>query len=81
MNVYVVVWRSMESAPKDRWILLKGGNMSDAWYGRDEPPFTSAIWEPCGDSIADDGWACSCWDGDYRTYYENPTHWSEIKFK
>lgn len=75
----VVIWGSMASAPKDEWILLKGGQLCHEWYGQPEPPFVSAKWyETNGWKL---GWACGCWDGDYRTYYENPTHWAKLNLK
>lgn len=69
-------WQPIESAPRDgTWVLVKGGNMGDEWYGKTpEPPCVVAF----SDSYAHEEWGFADWDGACRSYYLNPTHWMPL---
>lgn len=74
-------WLDIETAPRDgTWILLIGGRTdedfySDQYANESNRPVT-ARW--FNEGQPDEDWGVSFWDGDWRTYYKNPTHWQPL---
>lgn len=75
-------WQPIEAAPKDgTFILLAGGATSEDDYMErgvktDRP--VVAFYDS-GDGDVDGGYWWMCfWDGEWRTSYENPTHWMPL---
>lgn len=72
-------WLPIATAPKDgTWLLLCGGSTDEYRYDvPTDPPDSfrtvTAFWES-----ESGGWAISFWDGGWRTYYDDPTHWMPL---
>lgn len=69
-------WADISTAPKDgTWVLLSGGKTDEDCYAGDEVnqerPITGFYEHGCG-------WAYDFWDGEWRSWYEKPTHWMPI---
>lgn len=77
-------WQPIATAPKDgTWILLAGGKTDEDFYNPSARAewlnrAVTAFWHE--DQWFEDGgaWAIAFWDGDWRTYYDVPTHWMPI---
>lgn len=67
-------WQPIETAPKDGWILARGGTIENAfWEGEPFPPAVAVRWLPEADC-----WLLSWCDGGSLLYYEGPTEWMPI---
>jgi hypothetical protein len=69
-------WQPIETAPKDgTWVLLCGGETTEDTFRTDldashtRRPVVGR-WEQ--------GWVYDFWDGDWRSGYDDPTHWQPL---
>lgn len=70
------MWRDIESAPRDKPVLIYGGTMTtDFAYGD---------WEHTGPTIATMTWDGATWDAGWaegvqeQAWIKNPTHWMPL---
>ena len=68
------MWQPIETAPKDRWVFLRGGSPA---YDADEagyiPPMVVARF-----SLERGRWHFAWYDGGVYGDYANPTEWAEM---
>lgn len=80
-------WQPIETAPKDRWILLRGGCTTESIYwdkydALDDLRPVIARWKPndpedvC--AYVEGWWVFAFWDGAWREKYEDPAEWMDI---
>ena len=80
-------WQPIETAPKDgTFVLLAGGETNEDFYrDSDKPecrkrPVSAFFW--CFGLYCDfeeeGAWFTTFWDGDWRSLYNNPTHWMPL---
>lgn len=80
-----MTWKLIDSdTPTDQWILLKGGLTSEDNYTKDltdldlQRPVVGRLSKKWDTWEIDTSWDIGYWDGEWRTTYNNPTHWMEL---
>lgn len=89
LKAQIPQWLPIESAPRDKLILLSGGRTSEDDYENEGVPITRPVtgqWEGLVDEYDDETetfiqnnvWKMAFWDGAWRTVYINPTHYMPL---
>ena len=81
-------WQDISTAPRDGTVvLLCGGEAGDDFSNREllDPKIVTivsrpvtAVWVPKHLPYHRGYWAYAYWDSEWRSLYENPTHWMPL---
>jgi hypothetical protein len=71
-----MVWRTIDSAPKDgTWVMLTGGEVDYGWDGDTKPEIVVGFYKGTGTY---DNWFFAVYDSGYYGQYENPKLWMPL---